>query len=270
MRAILLRTAKIIQHELGGEFPASVEGLLALPGIGKYTANAIASLVFDADVATLDANIRRVIARVFLMKKPARSPEGERDLWRYAQENVPHGKAGEYNQALMDVGATLCTPKKPLCNRCPLATLCEAHRKGVEESLPLLGSKPTIPHITVSAAAITNRSKVLIARRPSKGLLGGMWEFPGGKVESGESLEECLAREIKEELGAIITVGKSIGTFHHTYSHFKVTLHCFWCKKIEGEFRALHHEELTWVKPEDLRNFPMGKLDRTISKQLMN
>ncbi len=169
----------------------------------------------------------------------------------------------------MDVGATLCTPKKPLCNRCPLATLCEAHRKGVEESLPLLGVKPTIPHITVTAAAITNRSKVLIARRPSKGLLGGMWEFPGGKVESDESLEECLAREIKEELGAIITVGKSIGTFHHTYSHFKVTLHCFWCKKIEGKFRALQHEELTWAKPEDLGNFPMGKLDRMISEQLM-
>lgn len=265
----LLRTARIIQHELGGEFPSSLEGLLALPGIGKYTANAIASLVFGADVAALDTNIRRVLARVFLMNKPSRSLEGERELWQYAQKNVPRGKAGDYNQALMDLGATLCTPKKPRCDQCPLTTLCKAHRQGIEESLPLLSGKPTIPHMTVTAAVITDRSKILIARRPSKGLLGGMWEFPGGKVEPGESLEECLAREIKEELGAIITVEKPIGTFHHAYSHFKVTLHCFWCKKTAGTFKTLQHEELVWVKPEDLGNYPMGKLDRMISKELL-
>jgi A/G-specific adenine glycosylase len=265
----LLRSAKIIQHELVGKFPSTVEGLLALPGIGKYTANAIASLVFGADVATLDANIRRVLARVFLMEKPARSLEGERELWQYAQKNVPSGKAGDYNQALMDLGATLCIPKKPQCDPCPLIPLCKAHRQGIEDSLPLLGGKPTIPHMTVTAAVITDHSKILIARRPSKGLLGGMWEFPGGKVEPGESLEECLAREIKEELGAIITVEKPIGTFHHAYSHFKVTLHCFWCKKTAGKFKALQHEELIWVRRADLGNYPMGKLDRMISKKLM-
>jgi A/G-specific adenine glycosylase len=265
----LLRSAKIIQHELGGEFPSTIEGLLALPGVGKYTANAIASLVFGADVATMDANIRRVLARVFLMEKPARSSEGERELWRYAQKNVPRGKAGDYNQALMDLGATLCTPQKPRCDPCPLIPLCEAHRQGIEESLPLLGGKPTIPHMTVTAAVITDHSKILIARRPSNGLLGGMWEFPGGKVELGESLEECLAREINEELGATITVEKPIGTFQHAYSHFKVTLHCYWCKKTAGKFEALQHEELVWVKREDLRNYPMGKLDRMISKELM-
>ncbi len=265
----LLRTAKIIQKEINGKFPPSVEGLLALPGIGRYTANAIASLVFDADVATLDANIRRVIARVFLMKKPARSLEGERELWQIAQENLPKGNAGNYNQALMDLGASLCTPKKPLCDHCPFVQFCKARQQGIEESLPVLVSKSAIPHITVTAAVIVNHSKVLIARRPSKGLLGGMWEFPGGKVEPGESLKDCLAREILEELGAIITVGESIGTFHHTYSHFRVTLHCFRCNKINGKFKALHHEELAWVKPVDLENYPMGKLDRTISKELV-
>ena len=128
-------------------------------------------------------------------------------MWQLAEENLPPGRAGDYNQALMDLGAGICTPQRPACLVCPLAEHCQARALGVQEERPVLESKPPIPHITVTAAVIQRDGQVLLARRPSRGLLGGMWEFPGGKQEPGEELEQTLQREIREELAVEIAVG---------------------------------------------------------------
>lgn len=264
----LHRAAQIVLNEYGGKIPAGLPALRHLPGIGRYTAGAIASIAFGADAPALDGNLRRVLARVFNVSQPANSPEGERRLWELAEACLPTGRAGEYNQALMDLGAAICTPRAPRCLLCPIQDICQARALGIQEQRPVLVPKPEIPHYIVTAAVIRRNGTVLIARRPSKGLLGGMWEFPGGKQQEGEDLPACLRREIREELDVEIEVGQPLGVFRHGYSHFHVTLHAFECSLASREPRPLEASEIRWVKPVELQDFPMGKIDRQISKAL--
>lgn len=264
----LYQAARKVQSEYGGQIPSSRSQLEALPGIGRYTAGAIASIAFGQDEAALDGNIRRVLARVFNVAIPARSPEGENTLWALARETLPAGRAGDYNQALMDLGASICTPRTPACLICPLTGLCEARELGVQEERPVLEAKPAVPHYTVTAAVIHRDGQVLIARRPENGLLGGMWEFPGGKIEPGETLPDCLKREIREELGVEIQVGEPFGVYRHGYTHFKVTLHAFCCRLQDREPQALEASELRWATPVELKDFPMGKIDRQIAQRI--
>ncbi len=264
----LHQAARVVMEKYNGRLPASRVELEKLPGIGPYTAGAVASIAFGQDEATLDGNIRRVLSRVFAMRLPARSPEGERQLWQLARQHLPPGRAGDFNQALMDLGATICTPQKPACLVCPLAESCLALAEGLQENLPLLEPAPPVPHFTVTAAVIRRGGKVLIARRPSQGLLGGLWEFPGGKLEAGESLAEGLQREISEELHVLVRVGEPFGVFKHAYTHFKITLHAFLCTLDGGEPEAVEASEIKWVDIDALARYPMGKVDRLISQRL--
>lgn len=264
----LHRAARVVMAEHGGELPSEAAALERLPGIGRYTAGAIASIAFGKDAPALDGNIRRVLARVFNVTLSARSPEGERLLWDLAREHIPTGRAGDYNQAIMDLGSAICTPRAPACLICPIAAHCLARALGVQEQRPVMEEKRPVPHVTVTAAIIHRDGHILIARRPSSGLLGGMWEFPGGKVETGEALPDALRREIQEELGVNVRVEKPFGVYFHAYTHFKVTLHAFHCYLQAGEPRAIEASELRWVTPEELSSFPMGKIDRQIARRL--
>ncbi len=264
----LHRAAQIVMQEYAGGLPRDPKKLRKLPGIGRYTAAAIASIAFNADEPALDGNIRRVLARLFDVTHPIRNAAGERYFWDLAAAQLPPGRAGDYNQALMDLGATLCTPLAPACERCPLAELCQARAKGVQAQRPVQLPKPTTPHYTVAAAIIHRNGSILIAQRPARGLLGGLWEFPGGKTEKGETLEACLQREICEELGIAIEVGEPFGIYKHAFTHFKVTLHAFHCNLPQGEPVAREHSDLCWVKPAEMSAFPMGKIDRQIARSL--
>ncbi|MFQ5616808.1 MAG: A/G-specific adenine glycosylase [Anaerolineales bacterium] len=266
----LHRTAKIVVGEHGGQLPRDVSALRKLPGIGPYTAGAIASIAFGLDEPLVDGNVRRVLARVFDVAVPADSTAGKRRLWELAAEHLPPGRAGDYNQALMDLGAMICTPRNPACVRCPVNCLCEAHRLGSREDRPVLKPKTATPHYIVTAAVIRRNGQVLIAQRPENGLLGGLWEFPGGKLEPGEDLVACLQREIREELGAVVDVGGSLGTYKHAYTHFRVTLHAFGCTLASGEPRPIEVADLRWVTPAKLPDFPMGKIDRQIARRLLS
>jgi A/G-specific adenine glycosylase len=264
----LHRAARLVMQQHAGHIPTSREELERLPGIGRYTAGAIASIAFGQREPALDANIRRVLARVFDVSVPARAPEGERVLWALAGAVLPDIRAGDFNQAMMDLGASICTPRAPACLLCPLASLCQARALGVQEARPVLAARRATPHYTVTAAVIQRGAEVLIARRPERGLLGGLWEFPGGKLEDGETLAEGLAREIHEELGVRILVNHDFGVYRHGYTHFKVTLHAFCCRLLEGEPQALHASEIRWTLPVNLKAFPMGKIDRQIAERL--
>lgn len=264
----LWRAAHLVMADYDGELPRSAEALMRLPGIGRYTAGAIASMAFGQDEPALDGNIRRVLARLFNVEIPARSPEGERVLWQLAQQTLPPGQAGDFNQALMDLGSQICTPRAPACERCPLAQNCEAYDLGVQEHRPVLEKKPPVPHYLVTAAVLVRSGRVLIAKRPANGLLGGLWEFPGGKVEAGETLPAGLRRELVEELAVEVEVGAALGVFRHAYTHFKVTLHAFYCSLLAGEPQPLVASELAWVQPAELVEYPMGKIDRQIAQTL--
>jgi A/G-specific adenine glycosylase len=264
----LHKTAREVKEKYGGELPAERKDLEKLPGIGVYTAGAIASIAFGLDETALDGNVQRVLSRLFDMGLPVRSPQGKKSLQQLAEKVLPPGEAGTFNQALMDLGATICTPRAPLCSECPLKTLCQANQNGTQAERPVLEKRPAIPHYTVTAAVIQRNGLFLIARRPAKGMLGGLWEFPGGKTEKGEDLETCLKREIREELDADILIETPFGVYRHAYTHFRVTLYAFLCKLNGREPQALEADEIRWVRSSELEDFPMGKIDRQISLKI--
>jgi A/G-specific adenine glycosylase len=266
----LHNAAQMVMQEYHGKLPDNVKSLCMLPGVGRYTAGAIASIAFGQDEPALDGNIRRVLARYFNVAIDARSASGEHTLWNLAAQNLPAGQAGRYNQAMMDLGASICTPKSPRCDDCPLAVNCQAKALGLQGQRPVLQPKPAVPHYIVTAAIIQKGQRVLITRRPNQGLLGGLWEFPGGKQQAGEELVACVQREIREELGIEIQVGRQHGKYRHAYTHFRVTLHAFYCKVITGKPRAIQVAEIAWAKPEELSHYPMGKIDRQISQSLVS
>jgi A/G-specific adenine glycosylase len=266
----LNEAAQQVMQEYNGQLPQKTRLLRKLPGVGRYTAGAIASIAFGRDEPTLDGNIRRVLARYFNVSEDARSTIGERKLWDLAAQHLPPGEAGEYNQAMMDLGAVVCTPRSPDCTHCPLGGACQANALGITEQRPVLLPKSAIPHHIVTAAVISRDGCVLIACRPPHGLLGGLWEFPGGKQQEGEDLPTCLQREICEELGAEIKVDTQLGVYQHAYTHFRVTLYAFRCTLLKGEPSPIQAAELRWVYPAELSQFPMGKIDRQISKILVS
>ncbi len=254
-RARNLHTAAKLVSSRGGGIPRTPEGLRELPGIGRYTAGAIASIAFGLDEPVLDGNVARVLCRVFLVKTPAKDPRTERRLWAIARELLPAGRAGEFNEALMDLGATVCTPRSPSCATCPIEALCTARAKGMEELLPVKVRRKPVPHYEICVGIVRKRGRILIDRRPEEGLLGGLWEFPGGKRERGESREECVRREVLEELGIRVRVGRKVAVVRHAYSHFRVTIHAYECAFVSGRPRAIRCSAWKWARPSELSRY---------------
>ncbi len=270
----LHRSAQIICQKYNGILPANRAELESLPGIGQAGSADILSIAFGQDHASVDGNIRRVIARLFAIQTKLGSPEFEKTVESIVKTHLPPGLAGDYNQAWMDLGATICLPDRPECTRCPLRSFCLANSQQEPAAYPRRKVKPAVPSIVVTAGVIQQKvdgaQRVLITRRPPNGLLGGMWEFPGGKQEPGETLPECLARELAEELGVQVQVGEELGSFRHAYTHFKVLLYAFHCDILAGEPRPIHASDLVWVSVADLPAYPMGKIDRMISRKLIS
>jgi len=262
----MLQTAQLIQQQFEGKFPKHKRVLHTLPGVGPYTAAAIASMAFGQDEYVLDGNVRRVLARLWNISDPIGSIAAEKKFKAYAEQLLPQSKAGEFNQALMELGEVLCIPRQPKCDLCPLKNHCYAYQNGIQDQLPQRKRKPEIPHFNVVAAVIQRQKQVLIGKRPSKGLLGGLWEFPGGKCHAEESVEQALTREIQEELALNISIQKYIGLYRHAYTHFKVSLHAYHCR-VEGEHepQCLVHDALKWASIDELKHLPMSRLDRRIA-----
>ena len=257
----LHQAARLVMLEYGGEIPHEINLLRKLPGIGRYTAAAIASIAFQQDVATLDGNLRRVFARVFDVSQPADASPGEEILWSLAQDHLPIGRAGDYNQALMDLGSAVCLPKKPLCLECPLEKICQSLES--PESRPVLKPRPVVPHRTKMAAVLVRAGKVLLALRPSKGLLGGLWEFPSGLVEV--ETEQSLMSALSVEYGLVIRPIKFLVKLQHAYTHFTLTESAWYCELVEESV----NQTLSWVAISELSNFPMGKVDRAIASKIL-
>lgn len=258
----LLKAARVIQEVFGGQLPRNAQALRELPGIGRYTAGAIASIAFGMDEPALDANIKRVYARIFDVSIPVNSPSGETLLWDIARENLPAGKAGEFNQALMDLGAAVCTPNNPDCPGCPLRELCLSHLHGLQAQRPVKTPRKTIPHYLQAVAVILREGRVLLARRPTDRLLAGMWEFPGVRVETEESAE--FETGLQREYNLVITRTSTLPVVKHAYTHFRVTAQPYLCELASTNGQ----ENLTWVDLNQLDDYPMGKVDRMIATSL--
>lgn len=258
------RAAKLVISEYGGELPHDIKMLTDLPGIGRSTAGAIASMAFGMNEPILDGNIRRVLARLFNYDKPVDTPVGRRYLWDIQKSNLPEGRAGDYNQAIMDLGAMVCMSRDPDCGLCPINDLCQANALGVQNERPLLKRKPGVPKYIHSSAIIRQAEQVLLAHRPSKGLLGGMWEFPNGRINGNPKAD--FDSTLEAAYGLRIRVDEPFGMIKHAYTHFRVTVHIFCCELVQ----RYKNDALRWVNIRDLDDYPMGKIDRWIAQKLSN
>lgn len=261
--------AKVVVKQHHGKLPDTPEALRALPGIGPYTAGALLSIAFNKDFAVLDGNVQRVLARHYGWSHDLKTSEAHKQAWAVAEALIPKGHAGDYNQAVMDLGATICTPKNPQCDDCPVVSNCLANEKGLTDQIPLRRKTQAVPHYQIGAGVIWKGKQLLISQRPLEGLLGGLWEFPGGKQNAGETLQHCVRREIQEELGIDVRVGKKVAEVDHAYSHFKITLHAYQCQYVSGTPQTIGCKAWRWIRPEDLRKFAFPAANQPIINTLL-
>jgi A/G-specific adenine glycosylase len=258
----LHRASKIILNHFQGKIPDNLKDLLALPGIGKYTAGAILSIAFNKEAPILDGNVKRVLSRLSAVSSHLVRGGTEGLLWYLSESLIPKGSASSFNQALMDLGSMICTPKDLQCQRCPLKKFCKGRALGHPERYPSRAVKKKIPHIGAISAVIEKKGKVLLSQRPPKGLLGGLWEFPNWRIEGKGRLRLRLKNTIKKEMGLNVKVKESMGTFQQTYSHFKLTLQVFHCKATNRRGKA------KWVSIRNLHLFPISRIHRRIAEKI--
>jgi len=261
----LHKAARQVVEEMGGRLPPTPKTLLLLPGVGRYTAAAIASIAFGHDAVALDGNLSRVLCRIFAIDDDPGRPNTQRRLEELAMAIMPSGQAGDFNQALMDLGATICAPANPRCLLCPLVNRCRSQREGLQNELPIRATRSYRPHRDVTAGIIWDgNGHFLITQRPVDSMLGGLWEFPGGKRRPGEALPDCLHREIAEELDIEIEVGELLYTIEHAFTHFEMTLYAFECRWLHGQPQCLGCNDLRWVTLTDLDAFAFPVADQKI------
>jgi len=252
-----------------GLLPSTEEELRLLPGIGAYTAGAIASIAYGIKAPALDGNVRRVLCRLFAVQGPLDQNRTQRRLRALAEALIPAGDPGRFNQGLMDLGAAVCTPRKPACDRCPLQDLCLAAARGLQEKLPLKRKRPTLPHKQMTAAILADkRGRYLVVQRPAQGLLGGLWGFPGGARQDGERPQESLRRAVKKDLGIAVRCGKELAAINHAYTHFSITLHVYRCSIRNGKPQPLKCRGVKWATPEELYRLPFSRADRKVMEAL--
>ena len=261
--------AKEIVLRWGGRLPKTRKDLLDLPGIGEYTADAILSIAFAQPVAAVDGNVSRVISRLFALGKPLGSPESREQVRNRANRLLSKKLPGQFNQAMMDLGATVCTPRTPACVSCPLKGLCKAKDLGLQEKFPVAKKKPALSHKHMIAAILFDRKKrVLVVQRPPSGLLGGLWKFPGGEKGEREVLEEALVRTVRGELGLHVRALKTVGSVRHAYTHFRVTFHVYRCAVVRERPKAVEGREWKWVSAEEVHTLALSKAERKILAML--
>jgi A/G-specific adenine glycosylase len=256
--------ARAVVELHSGAFPADLTALQALPGVGRSTAGAILSIAFDISAPILDGNVRRVLCRLFALAEDPRGQAAERKLWAWAETLTPADRPHDYAQAIMDLGATLCTPKNPDCPRCPLAALCQARAQGLERELPLTRRKKAVPTIIQVALLLETKGRFLVRRRPLSGMLGGLWEFPTAGVAERET-PLSAARALLAGLGFQTTLAEA-GGVAHAYSHFRLDLRLY--RGTVEDFDRVSEGEERWVDAAGLPELPLHGAHKKALKHL--
>ena len=262
------RLHEAAQRLVGRSWPRTLEEWMALPGIGRTTAGSILSSAFNVPLPILDGNVKRVLARLMVHPRPPARDDAL--FWSWSEALLDPLRPRDTNQALMDLGATLCTPRQPDCHRCPWQSHCAAYAAGDPCRWPVTDAPKPLPFQVIGVGVVLNAAgEVLIDQRLEEGLLGGMWEFPGGKQEQGETIETCIARELEEELGIAVTVGAELITVDHAYSHKKLRFVVHLCDWVSGEPQPLASQQVRWVRPDDLGNYAFPAANARIIEALL-
>lgn len=258
----LHRAAKHIVNDHDGLLPCDPDLLKTLPGIGPYTAAAISSIACNTDIPVVDANVLRLFARLFDIDKPVKEAGTRKLIEELAWKILPKGHARRFNQALMDFGGLLCTPKTPQCIKCPVQEHCLAFRNGTVSERPVSVKRARTILIEMATGMLENEGLLFIQQRNNDDIWGGLWEFPGGTLETGETPEQAVVREYLEETGFSVSICRKLTTVTHFHTKYKVILHCFGCTldgdNLKPELTAA--QQYKWIVPEDLDQygFPAG------------
>jgi len=261
----LHRAARIVAEEKKGRIPSDLSGLLSLPGIGKYTAGAILSIAFGQRIPAVDGNVRRVLSRVFAVTEAADTPAGEQILEEQARCLMPADEPGTFNQAVMDLGALVCLPKKPRCPSCPLEDFCEGNRRGIQETLPVKATRPPLPtKVFMTALLRSLDGRYLAVRRPERGLLGGLWAFPTIERNNGDP-----ATWLGGQAGVTVLKMGTLPPVRHGYTHFRVVAHPFLYHLREAASEIGEREGHVWLRPGDFDRYALSALDRRIFNNVL-
>jgi A/G-specific adenine glycosylase len=255
----LHQAAKTLVKEHGGNIPADPAGFRRLPGVGDYIASAVLSIAFNQGHAVVDGNVKRVLSRLLTIGAPVNKSVSYKVYKNAAQELLDPQMPGIFNQALMELGAVICKPKLPECGRCPIQSNCLAFRQQNVDAYPKrVKTKPT-PEYHLAVGIVHKRDRVLITRRKAEGLLGGLWEFPGGKIQKNETAEAACIREIKEEVNLSVQITAFLTRVKHAYTHFRIVMDVFRCKYISGTVKLNGAVDFRWIRPKDIDRFPFPK-----------
>jgi A/G-specific adenine glycosylase len=253
--------ARVVVDEYGGELPDDVASLRTLPGVGPYTAGAVASIAFDRAEPVVDGNVLRVLTRLRAIGDDARRAATVRRLWEEAAALVRGPRPGDLNQALMELGARVCTPRAPHCPDCPVAHHCQARRLGDPEAFPAR-SKPAAPRrVEAVAALVLRRGRALAVRRPT-GLLAGLWELPGGDLAPDERPAAGVKRALRERVGLGVARADRAGAVEHVFSHRRLRLHVYRCEAAPGRLRLRDFDGHRWLAPASFDRLPQAAVTR--------
>ncbi len=266
------KTADLLVQKYAAGLPDNESDLLALPGIGTYTAAAILSIAFNRPVPLLDANVERILCRLDDIDLPVKQTATRKLLLQRCTDLLPHDKARNFNQALMEFGALVCTPKKPACSTCPLQEHCRALALDIVDLRPVPGKKEKRIDIAMACAIIQNNDRFYIQQRLEKDVWGGLWEFPGGRLKESESAAQAAIRELIEETEFQITGLQPFTTVVHHYTKYRVSLEAFFCtlKNPCATTPTLHAaSQYQWVQLNELPNFAFPAGHRQLIEKML-
>jgi A/G-specific adenine glycosylase len=265
----LHRAAQVVLSDFGGVIPNSFCELRKLPGLGEYTAAAVASIACFEAVPVIDGNVLRVVSRLLAITDEIRTRSARIKVRNCLKTAIDREVPGEFNQAMMELGALVCTPRSPNCTECPLNPFCEARKTGRTAKFPVRKPRRAIPHHQVVVGLIRDENgRFLITRRPENVMLGGLWEFPGGKAKKNEALDDALRRELREELSVEVEINGVQKPVEHAYSHFSITLTPFDCVISSGIPQPRSATDMQWVSMEEFARFAFPKTTLKVMKMI--
>jgi A/G-specific adenine glycosylase len=262
--------ARVMLSEHAGRLPDDLEVWKRLPGVGRYILGAVLSQAFDRRLPIVEANSQRLLCRVFGHRGDPKTSENRKWLWEKAAEILPKRRVGDFNQALMELGALVCTPSAPRCGECPLSERCVAFQNNLQEVIPERASRRAVVAVREAAVVVRRRGRVLLVRRPERGRWSNMWEFPHGVVGARENAADAVRRQLREMTGIRARMGPEIATLRHTVMHYRITLTCFNADYEVGQFESPFYVEGRWLRPSQLTDFAVSSPQRKLADAVAN